>query len=115
MGCLGSNLDARQRLLAIIRWINRTIVLLAALGGLAPVGDRKIMKSGEVRYDRDNKEVQLIRAFVSEKPEKNLWAVVYADKSMGVVDFGQATNFGKRFFTEKPKKDEPLTKVPDIS
>ena len=72
---------------------------------MAPVGDRKIMKSGDVRYDRDNKEVELIRAFVSEKPGKNLWAVVYTDKSMGVVDFGQVTNFGKRFFTKKGLKE----------
>ena len=52
------------------------------------MGDRKIMKSGDVRYDRDNKEVKLVRAFVSEKPEKNLWAVLYTDKKVGVVDFG---------------------------
>ena len=82
---------------------------------MAPVGERKIMKSGDVRYDRDNKEVQLIRAFVSENPQKNLWAVMYTDKKMGVVDFGQATNFGKRFFTKKPKKDKPLFKGPDLS
>ena len=71
------------------------------------MGNTKVMRSGDVRYDRDNKEVKLVRAFVSEVPEKNLWAVMYSDKKMGVVDFGQATNYGKRFFTKKPKKSKP--------
>ena len=73
------------------------------------MGNTKVIRSGDVRYDRDNKEVKLVRAFVSEIPEKNLWAVMYTDKKMGVVDLGQATNYGKRFFTKKPKKGKPLT------
>ena len=79
------------------------------------MGNTKVIRSGDVRYDRDNEEVKLVRAFVSEVPEKNLWAVMYADKKMGVVDLGQATNFGKRFFTKKPKKGKPLFKGPELS
>ena len=79
------------------------------------MGNTKVIRSGDVRYDRDNKEVKLVRAFVSEVPEKNLWAVMYADKKMGVIDLGQATNFGKRFFTKKPKKGKPLFKGPELS
>ena len=79
------------------------------------MGNTQVMRSGDSRYDRENKEVKLVRAFVSEVPEKNLWAVMYSDKKMGVVDFGQATNYGKRFFTKKPKKDKPLVKAPELS
>ena len=64
---------------------------MAPMGGLSRDPSRKVLRSGDVRYDSENKELKLVRALVSDKPGNNLWAVTYHDKSLGIVNFGKAT------------------------
>ena len=46
------------------------------------------LKSGDRRYDRDGREVQLIHHFRTTTPRQSLWSVVNAQGELNIVEFG---------------------------
>ena len=75
------------------------------------MGNTKVIRSGDVRYDRDNKEVKLVRAFVSENPDKNLWAVMYTDKKMTKYGLAMARSLGDLVVKNYGISAEPEARV----